>query len=84
MEVWVKMHEFSVGLDPGYHAWNNILSAQQTLRFGLDAGPCAGTELTQEFAVKTGMQPQAFGNGQDHLSVGHVKADFIGHMHSRQ
>ena len=38
----------------GYHAWNNIVAAQQTLRLDLDAGPCAGTELTQQFAVKNG------------------------------
>lgn len=52
----MKMHEFAVGLDTGNHAGNHILAPQQALRFDLDAGPCAGTELTQQLAVKTGMQ----------------------------
>jgi len=50
------MQEFTVRLNTGYHARDHIIPAQKALAFGLDAGPCAGTELAQEFAVKTGMQ----------------------------
>ena len=44
----------------------------------------AGAELAQQLAIEAGVQPQAFGDGQDDLPVGDGKADVFGHVQGGQ
>jgi len=77
------MQEFTVGLDPDDHAGYHILSTQAPPGLGLNAAPGTGAQLAQEPAIKPGVAPQAFGNGQNHLAMGNRKTDFLDHMHGR-
>ncbi len=73
-----------MGLDGGDDAGHYVLAPQQAADFGLNAGRRAGAELAQELAVEAGVQPQAFGDGEDHLAVGDGKTDLFGHVHGGQ
>ena len=69
-----------MGLDGGDHAGQHVIATEQALDFSPDARPGTGGELAQQPAIEAGVQPQALGDGEDHLPVGDGKTDLFGHV----
>ena len=65
----MPVQQRAVRLDGGGHAGRHIVAAEQAADFVADARPGRSRELAQQAAVEAGMQPQALGDGQDHLPV---------------
>ena len=75
MDMWIPMQKGSASLllqqelDCRNHTRYYILSFEHALNFGLDARPSARGKFAQQLPVETRMDSQAFGDGENDLSV---------------
>ena len=84
VDVRMPMQKLPVGLDCSDHARQYVRAAERAADFRPDAGPGAGAEPAQQLAIEAGVQPQAFGDGQDHLPVRNGRTDRFGHVQGGQ
>ncbi len=62
MDMRVPVEQIAVRLDGGGHAGPDVVATQQAADLGLKARPGAGRQLTQQLAIKTGMQAETLGD----------------------
>ncbi len=72
------MQKRSERLDCRNHAGYYILSFEHALNFGLDARPNARGKFAKQLPVETRMDSQAFGDGENDLSVRHRQTNIFG------
>ena len=65
-------------LDTGNHAGCHIVAVQHLPVDSDDGQPSGADELAKQAAVVAVVDPQAFGNGKDHLAVRDRGADPMG------
>jgi hypothetical protein len=84
MDVRMPMKEFPVRLDGRDHARYHIMTSEEALGFGLQAGPRAERELAQQLPIKAGVESETLGDGEHDLSMRDGKTDLFGHVDGRQ
>jgi hypothetical protein len=61
MDVRMPMKEFPVRLDGRDHARYHIMTTEEALGLGLQAGPRAERELAQQLPIKAGVESETLG-----------------------
>ena len=78
MDMRIPMQKGSKSLDCRNHAGYYILSFEHAPGFGLDARPSTGGKFAKQLPVKARMDSQAFGDGENDLSVRHRQTNIFG------
>jgi len=58
------------------------MSIQYALNFRLDAIPSTGGKFAKQFSIETRMDSQAFGDGENYLSVRHWQTNIFGDVNA--
>ncbi len=84
MDMWIPVDQLAERLNRRNHSWNDIVSIQHAPDFVLDACPSAGGKFAQQLPVETRMDSQAFGDGENYLSMRHRQTNVFGDVDASQ